>query len=232
MSDRAEFNAPKALVAPVRPDRTLPVVILLAVMALLGLLALLPGSEEKAEGLLADGRFDDAIAVLVAVEHERPLDAYEGYMLFKLYMLTSRPDNAAQLLAQQPALQTDNALALRQLGALYRQRGDIPGEAAALRQLYDINANDADFSRLRVLYRLSRDVDNEAALLAASIAAGQATDIHRQRLDYLRSTAERGTPSTIWTAATGSYSSVTASPAFHHIAAFAALTTPTTPSLE
>src|SRR5690606_38953706 len=120
-----------------------------------GLLALLPGSEEKAEGLLADGRFDDAIAVLVAVEHERPLDAYEGYMLFKLYMLTSRPDNAAQLLAQQPALQTDNALALRQLSALYRQRGDIPGEAAALRQLYDINANDADFSRLRVLYRLS-----------------------------------------------------------------------------
>lgn len=229
MSDRAEFDTPKALTAPTRPDRTLPMVILLAVMALLGLFALLPGSEEKAEGLLADGRFDDAIAVLVAVEQERPLDAYEGYMLFKLYMLTSRPDNAAQLLEQQPALQTDNGWALRQLSALYRQRGDIAGEATTLRQLYDINANDADFARLRVLYRLSRDVDNEAALLTASIAAGQATEIHRQRLAYLRSTAKRGTPSTIWTAATGSYSSVTAAPAFYH---FAMPATPTTPSLE
>lgn len=213
MSDRAEF-APRPAVpaAATRPDRTLVAIILLAIMALAGTIALLPGTEEKAEGLLADGRYGDAIETLVAVEHERPLDAYESYMLFKLYLLTKQADSAAALLAQQPALQADYASALRQLSALYRADGDLAGEAEALRKLYAIGGNEDDFARLRVLYRLTGDRASEAALLAEAIAAGRATPLQRQRLAYLRAAPADGIPTATWAATTGRFAKLAAFP--------------------
>ena len=210
MSGPVKFQDPKRLyrgapVAPTRPDRTLLAIMLLAVVSLAGTLALLPGTEEKAEGLLAEGRYADAINTLVAVEDERPLNGYEGYMLFKLYMLAREPDNAATLIAQQPALQIDNTDALRQLADLYRQLGDMRGEAATLRQIYDANPSDADFARLRVLYRLSGDTEAEASLLTKAIAAGRSDEASLNRLAYLQDLSPTSVRAALWVAPTGDF---------------------------
>lgn len=210
MSGPAKFQDPKQLyrgapVAPTRPDRTLLAIMLLAIVSLAGTLALLPGTEEKAEGLLAEGRYADAINTLVAVEDERPLNGYEGYMLFKLYMLAREPDNAAMLIAQQPALQVDNTEALRQLADLYRQLGDMRGEATTLRQIYDASPSDADFARLRVLYRLSGDAAGEASLLTKAIAAGRSDEALLSRLAYLQDLSPTNVRAALWVAPTGNF---------------------------
>ena len=196
---------PGAPAAPTRPDRTLLAIMLLAAVSLAGTLALLPGTEEKAEGLLAEGRYADAIHTLVAVEHERPLNGYEGYMLFKLYMLAREPDNAAVLLARQPALQADNAEALRQLADLYRQVDNMPGEVATLRQIYEGNPNDADFARLRALYRLMGDAQGEASLLTTAIAAGRTDEASLERLAYLQDLSPTDVRAALWVAPTGTF---------------------------
>lgn len=210
MSGPVKFHDPKQLhraaaTLPKRPDRTLLAIMLLAVVSLAGTLALLPGTEEKAEGLLAEGRYADAINTLVAVEDERPLNGYEGYMLFKLYMLAREPDNAATLIAQQPALQVENTEALRQLADLYRQMGDMSGEATALRQIYDSNPNDADFARLRVLYRLTGDAAGEASLLTKAIDAGRTDEATLRRLAYLQDLSPTSVRAALWVAPTGNF---------------------------
>jgi len=215
MSDPADLGRSKPVYrAPVppppRPDRSLIAILLLAVIALGGTIALLPGAEEKAEGLLAEGRYGEAIEILATIEDERPLDAYESYMLFKLYTLTKQPDSAAVLLGREPALQAENAWALRQLTDLYRETRDYAGEAKVLRQLYDITANANDFARLRVLYRLTGDLANEASLLAKAIDHGQASEIHIKRLAYLRSVPDANSLSSIWLSPSGPFASFAA----------------------
>lgn len=215
-----DFAVPRrsSPLAPARPDRTLLAIALLAVMSLAGTLALLPGIEEKAEGLLAEGRYADAIDMLEDVVTDRPLNGYEGYMLFKLYMLAQRPDEAALLLARQPSLQVDDASALRQISDLYRQLGDIGGEASVLRQLYDANPTDADFARLRVLYRLTGDSANEASLLTHAIAAGRSDRISTERLTYLQTLTPASPTAAVWVAASGRFSGILAGPRPHIVA--------------
>ncbi|MGB3337882.1 MAG: hypothetical protein WBA73_11950 [Devosia sp.] len=236
MSDPAELEDPKPVYrtfpsTSTRPDRTLVAIVLLAVMALAGMVSLLPSPEEKAEGLLAEGRYGDAIEMLVAVEDERPLNAYEGYMLFKLYMLTRQPDNASMLLDQEPALQAGNAWALRQLSDLYREVRNVPGEASALRQLYDLSPTDTDFARLRVLYRLTGDVTNEASLLAQAIAAGHVEKVHAERLAYLRTLPLTGSQAAMWVAPSGSFRVFADAPLFQ-VLALSDFVAPPTTSLE
>ncbi len=217
--------------APARADRSLIAILLLAVAALAGSIALLPGSEEKAAGLLTEGRYGDAIATLTAVENQRPLNAYEGYVLFKLYLLTGQPDEAARLLAQDPELGMDNEAALRQLSNLYRQQRDMQGEAVSLRQLYDLNPNDVDFARLRTLYRLAGDTDSEASLLAQALASGRTDQLIRDRLTYLQSPASRR-PATVWVAPAADLAAQAKEQSSTRIAAYSALSPTPTPSIE
>ena len=194
-------------------------------LALGGTIALLPGSGERAEGLLDDGRYGDAIGVLAAVEGHRPLDAYEGYLLFKLYMLTKQPENAATLLAREPALLAKDAAVLGALAALFREQGKLGGEAATLRQRFEISPSGEDFARLRVLYRLLGDAGGEAWLLAWAIAAGQAEPDDIDRLAYLRALPDRGHDAALWVAPASRFSGLAtagAVPAFSHFAAFPA----------
>ena len=235
MSDPVEFDDPKPVyrTPPVatRRDGTLIAIVLLAAAALAGTIALLPSSEEKAQGLMADGRYDDAIQMLVAVEDERPLDAYEGYMLFRLYMLTRQPDGAAVLLDREPALQANNAWALRQLTDLYRETGNIHGEASILRRLYDISPTDADFARLRILYRLTGDLANEASLLSQAIAAGRSEKVHTDRLAYLNALPSSGSQAAIWVAPSGKFSDFATPPPFQVLAS-SGFASPANTSLE
>ena len=214
MSDPANRGRKPVYRAPVpppaRPDRTLLAILLLAVIALGGTIALLPGAEEKAEGLLVEGRYGEAIEILATVEDERPLDAYESYILFKLYMLTRQPDSAASLLEREPGLQAENGWALRQLTDLYRETRHFAGEATALRQLYEVTADADDFVRLRMLYRLTGDMTNEASLLARSIDNGHASEAHVKRLAYLRSVPDAGKISSVWLAPSGRFASFAA----------------------
>lgn len=231
MSNPAEFDDPKPIyrtlpVATSR-DRTLFAIALLAAAALAGAIALLPSSEEKAQGLMADGRYADAIQMLIAVEDERPLNAYEGYMLFGLYILTRQPDDAAVLLDREPALQTDNAWALRRLSDLYHETGNLHGEASILRQLYDISPTDADFARLRILYRLTGDLTNEASLLSQAIAAGRSQKVHTDRLAYLNALPRYGGQAAVWVAPSGKFSDLAASPSFQVVASSNLATSPT-----
>lgn len=189
---------------PARPDRTLLAIMLLAAFSLAGMLALLPGTEEKAEGLLAEGRYSDAISMLVDVEKERPLNNYEGYMLFRLYMLAREPDRAAALIGQQPPLHFDNIETLRELSDLYRQMGDVHGEITILRRIYDTTPTDADFSRLRVLYRLLGDTAGEASLLTQAIEGGRSDVPTLERLAYLRESTD-GAQVAFWVAPSGSF---------------------------
>ena len=214
---------------PGRPDRSLAAIALLAVLSLVGIWALLPSSEEKAAGLYEDARYEDAIAMLVAVEDERFLNAYESYMLFKLYVQTKQPDNAAMVLQREPALQAETDWALRQLGALYREARDFAREAAVLRQLYDLNAGSQDFARLRILYRLTGDAAREATLLAQFVATGHAGPSEIERLAYLRAQPETSTASAIWVAPTSSFSSLAVP---YQVLALSELAPPTTLSLE
>lgn len=200
---KPEYRSATAI--PVRPDRTLLAIGLLAIAVLAGSIAMLPSPEEKAAGLMAEGRYDDAIQILVSLEDERSLNAYEGYTLFKLYMLTRAPRSAVALIDSQPALQADNAWALRQISDLFRQVRDLPGEADVLRRLYDVNPNDADFSRLRILYRLLGDRAREASLLEQAIIAGRSDPSLLDRLAYLKSGNDWGVEAAVWVAPTGQY---------------------------
>lgn len=197
-----------------RPDRSLIAILLLAVLALGGTIALLPGSEEKAEGLLAEGRYTEAIETLSSLKDDRPLDTYESYMLFKLYLLTKQPDAAEVLLRQEPALQPENAWALRQLAQLYRETRDFTGEATALRQLYDTTPDLNDFTRLRALYRLTGDLTNEASLLAKAVEDGNASPGHVERLAYLLSGPQASKLSAIWLSPFSRFAPPTAPPSF------------------
>lgn len=207
-------------------------ILLLAVVALAGTLALLPNSEEKAAALLEEGRYVDAIEMLVAVEDDRLLNAYEGYLLFKLYVLTRQADNAAMLLHQEPALQAENAWALRQLTTLYREDRDFTGEASTLRRFYDLKASDEDFARLRVLYRLTGNLDGEASLLAGAIEAGNSRPADVERLAYLRSASLPGDLSAVWISPSGSFSAFAGGIASHQILAFSDASATPTMSLE
>lgn len=209
MSGPVSFQNPQQLyravpATPTRPDRTLMAIMLLAVFSLAGTLALLPGTEEKAEGLLAEGRYADAINILVDVEGERPLNSYEGYMLFKLYMLAREPDRAASLIGQQPALHFENTEALRELSDLYRQMGNAHGEVSILRRIYDSSPTEADFSRLRVLYRLLGDTTGEASLLTQAVGAGRSDAQTLDRLAYLQESTD-GANVALWVAPSGSF---------------------------
>ena len=211
MSDLADGHSAASIYrAPVpepsRPDRTLGAIALLAVISLAGAWALLPSFEEKAAGLYEDGRYDDAIAMLVSAEDGRFLNAYESYMLFKLYMLTEQPKSAAALLEQQPALQPETPWALRQLSDLYRTGRNLVAEASVLRQLHDLAPSEANFKRLRILYRLTGDVAGETSLLAQSIANGDTSPAYVERLAYLRTLPQSGGPSVVWVAPTGNFS--------------------------
>lgn len=216
MSDPAELDGPKPVyrTLPVasRHDRTLIAIVLLAAVAFVGTIALLPSSEEKAQGLMADGRYGDAIQMLVAVEDERSLDAYERYLLFKLYLLARQPDGAAVLLDSEPALQADIGWALRQLSDLYREAGNIGGETSMLRRLYDLSPTDTDFARLRILYRLTGDLANEASLLSRAIAAGRSEKVHVERLAYLSTLPLDGGQVAVWIAPSGRFSDLSATP--------------------
>jgi len=183
---------------PPRRDRSLIAILLLAILAFGGIIALLPGPEEKAEGLFADGRYEEAIATLASIEDERPLDEYESHMLFKLYVLTRQAERAAFLLRREPSLQAETAWTLRQLAQLYRETSDFTGEASTLRQLYEFSPEAADFTRLRMLYRLSGDHTNEASLLALAIGNGDASEAHAKRLAYLHSEPQASKLSAIW----------------------------------
>lgn len=207
MSSHAETIArgsmPPAPPTTDRPDRTLLTIVMLAGLALAGMLALLPSSEEKAAGLFEEERYDEAIAMLVSLEDQRPLNAYEGFMLFNLYVVTRQPDNAAAVLEQDVSLQLDRSWALGQLAGLYRDERNFAGEASVLRPLYEIAPSEAIFRRLQALYRLTGDTANEALLLGAAIAAGQHGDVQQQRLSYLQSLPPSGGKSVLWTAESG-----------------------------
>lgn len=207
-----------ALVTPRRPDRTLPAIIVLAGIALAGGIALLPSFEEKAEGLLADGRYDEAIDMLVDAESQRPLDGYESYLLFRLYTLVREPDAASTVLAREPALQANTAWALRQLSDLYRETRDLEGETSALRQLYDVAPSDADFFRLRALYRLSGDSAGEASLLVKAISSGQSQPAYIERLAYLQTHSASAGPAAVWAAPTGNFWPTTQATSFDVLA--------------
>lgn len=214
MSDHAEIMAQRpAAVGQVeteKPDRTLATIVVLAGLALAGTLALLPSSEEKAAGLFEEARYDEAIALLVSLEDQRALNAYEDFMLFKLYVLTKQPDRAAAVLDQDVEMQVDLGWALEQLVALYREKRDYAGEASVLRRLYDSNPTDAAFQRLRALYRLTGDVAGEASLLQSAIAAGEAGNVHALRLSYLQSLPQAGGSSALWTVTSGDFASIEA----------------------
>lgn len=234
MSDPAERDANPAyrpLPAPARPDLTLVATVMLAFIALAGTIALLPSSEEKAEGLLVEGRYDDAIEMLVAVEDERPLNAYEGYVLFKLYLLTGQADDGAILLNREPALQGNRNWALRQLSDLYHEAGNVRGEISVLRELYDAGPTDADFIRLRLLYRLTGDVDNEASLLSQAIASGRTDKVHVDRLAYLKTLQQSGTQAAVWVAPASSFSGL-ATTTTSQVVAQSDIATPTLTSIE
>ncbi|MFP9136234.1 tetratricopeptide repeat protein [Devosia sp. XGJD_8] len=213
-----------------RPDRTLAAIVVLAGLALAGTLALLPSSEEKAAGLFEEERYDEAITLLVSLEDQRALNAYEDFMLFKLYVLTKQPDMAAALLEQEGELQFERIWALEQLAALYREGRDYAGEATVLRRLYDASPSDAAFQRLRALYRLTGNVEGEASLLQGAIAAGQAGSPHAERLSYLQSLPQAGGSSALWTVASGEVTSIEA-PGIR-IVAVTDLAAPQTSSVE
>lgn len=188
-----------------RPDRTLAAIVVLALIALAGTITLLPGTEEKAAGLIADERYDDAIELLVSLEDQRELNAYEGFMLVKLYLLVDQPHKAVLALEKEAALRSDNAWALHQLVDLYRAERDFAGEASALRRLYDAGVADDAFERLYTLYRLLGDVEGEASLLEQAIVAGQGSEIHAKRLAHLKSPATSPKHAAVWTASSGTF---------------------------
>jgi len=224
-AEAAAYPAPPGFLAarPARRDRTLLAIVVLALLALGSSIALLPGSGERAEGLMADGRYADAISTLLAVEDHRPLDAYEGYLLFKLYMLTKQPQDAAKLLAREPALLANNAGVLRALSDLFREQRDIGGETATLRQLFELNPTNADFLRLRSLYRLAGDTAGEASLLARALAAGQSGPADAARLAYLETLPSHGGKAALWVAPAGRFGSLaTPAPDFSSSTSFPA----------
>ena len=191
--------------SPPKRDRTLAAIIVLALVALAGTMTLLPSTEEKAAGLIADERYGDAIELLVDLEDQRELNAYEGFMLVKLYLLAEQPHHAVLALEKEAALRSDNAWALHQLVDLYRKERDFAGEASALRRLYDVGAADDSFGRLYMLYRLIGDVEGEASLLEHAITAGQTSEFYAARLAYLRSRAASSEQSAVWTAPSGAF---------------------------
>jgi tetratricopeptide (TPR) repeat protein len=202
MSNPAELAMP----APAeKTDRTLLAIVVLAAISLAGTIALLPSSEEKAAGLVAEGRYQDAISLLVDLDGERGLNAYEGFMLARLYVLAGERDKATVVLEEEAASQAENSWALRQLADLYRQSRNFGGEASALRRLYDANASNELFDRLRVLYRLTGDAENEASLIEHAIGAGNTSPGLADRLTYLQSVTQLGSRSTVWASGSGHF---------------------------
>ena len=221
----------KDVTRPDRADHTLLAIIILAALALAGTIALLPSPEEKAAGLIAERRYDEAIQMLVSQDEQHGLNAYEGFMLSQLYVLAKQPDKAKGLLEAEASSQADNSWALRQLVMLYRQSGDFAGEATSLRRLYDGAGTPEEFQRLRVLYRLLGDKDGEASLLERAVALGHASGSDISRLDTLITRPANSSLSAVWTAGSGHFQSIGSTYETRVLAA-SAETTPSTISTE
>lgn len=196
------------VVAKDRPDRSLAAICLLAALSLVGTIALLPSTEEKAAALIADKKYDQAITMLTDLDQGKGLNSYEAFMLAQLYTLSGQKDAAVHFLERQLAAAPDSTWALQQLADLYRSERQFPEEALALRQLYALDPQPERFDRLRELYRLLGDVRGEQELLTQAVAAGHASETDVKRLDYLRSGGTSSGQSFLWTDNSGRFAAI------------------------
>lgn len=182
-----------------RPDRSLAAIVLLAAISLIGIVALLPSTEEKAAALLADKKYDQAIGLLTVVDQKGELNAYEAFMLAQLYLLSGQSGAAVQLLEKQIQAAPDATWPLQQLAEVHRQDGNLAAEAKALQALYGLEPNAERFNRLEDLYRQLGDRPAEQHLLTDAKTRGFTTEADQQRLRQLQT----GTPdaqSSLWPA--------------------------------
>jgi DNA-binding SARP family transcriptional activator len=193
-------------------NRSLVAVVLLAGVTLLGMIALLPSTEEKAAVLMAEQRYDKAVDLLEDLEERDGLNRYEMFMLTRLYLLSGRNESAIDLLERKVAATSDNEWAIQQLIELYRANRDFEGEVRMLQRRYGLDGNEDDYRRLLGLYRLAGRYNDERALLRAAADKGQASAADLERLARLDAGAVQNAKAVVWAAPKGSFAQFSALP--------------------
>ena len=108
---------------------------LLGALAMLGAMALLPNLDEKVAALMADQRYDRAVALLEDKASQTPLNDYEKFSLAELYRKLGTPQKSLPLLTQILAASRQRASVLGELAATYAAIGLPADELAIRRQL-------------------------------------------------------------------------------------------------
>jgi tetratricopeptide (TPR) repeat protein len=209
MPDHAEVMKARPLqmglavgtLGPERPDYSLAVIIVLAILTLAGALALLPSAEEKAAALIARERYVEAIALLEQRDGQNLLNSYEAFSLTRLYRLTGSDSKATNLLERTLERAPDSRWARDELIEIYRSEGRHEEEARLLQQVFSASPDKPSFKRLLGLYRLDADRDSERTLLVEADAAGLASQPERRRLNWLQVNGSGTSAGALWRAA-------------------------------
>lgn len=143
-------------------------IVTLAALSVVGVIALLPNTDEKTAALIADKRFPQAIVLLETRAHSVPLNSYETFSLAKLYREVGEGDKATTLLEGMLVSDPTSDQLRRELAALYRAAQRPADEIRILQGLFKHTPDAATSDRLIVLYRSVGDAAGaEAQLLDA-----------------------------------------------------------------
>lgn len=185
------------------PERSLLLVMIIVVMTILAAIAMLPNTEEKAQVLISQGRFEDAVSLYEQKRDTVRLNPFETYSLANLYQSASRFEALEALLEDEIVRRPDSDWARTMLAGLFRDEGRLNEEAQALSAVFTRLPNQADYRRLIVLYRLLGDRDGERATIEIGRAEQMATPSDLRRLDTLSSPQADAAPSVLWRSADG-----------------------------
>jgi tetratricopeptide (TPR) repeat protein len=184
-------------------DRSMAAILLLAAVTLIGVLAMLPSTEEKVAILMAENHYDQAIDLLEDRSQRTQLTSYEVFTLTRLYEISGRHADAARLLEADVAMRPqDGVWANRELVELYRTMGDIVGEAQVLSTVFHNEPSRSDLRRLLGLYRMNGDYGAERDLLIKAAGLGLASPSDMERLGRLSADEAAMSSAAVWVAPT------------------------------
>lgn len=201
-----------ATLLPERREWSFVAVVVLAALTLIGVIAALPGTEEKAAILIAGQRYEQAIDLLIDAGDRAGLNGHEAFTLTRLYLISGQRDRAVSFLEAELTRLPDSEWALRRLIDLYRASHDFEREATFLRRRFASSLDAPDYRRLLGLYRLTGDYGAERALIAEAAGKNLAAPADLERLAWLGSSEAQIPQATVWTAHSGPFSNYTPNP--------------------
>lgn len=168
------------------PERTMVFVLVIVAVTIMAAIAMLPKTEEKAQVLISQERYEEAAALYEQKQNVARLNPFETYSLAGVYEVLGDTPALVELLETEIALRPRSDWARASLIEIYRTHRSPADEARLLFQNFAASPDAETYRRLIALSRLMGDRASELAALEIARLANLASDEDLIRIDYLR----------------------------------------------